>query len=212
MRRALWHFDFVSPYAYLQFRQLDRLPDDVALVFRPVLFAGILAHWKQLGPAEIPGKKASTFLLTRWRAQKRGVPFRAPPRMPFNPLTLLRLAIALGGGRDIVATIFDHVWAEGRDGQAPESIAALAEKLGVDDVPALIDDPAVKATLRANTEAAIAAGVFGVPSFEIDGHVFWGDDMFELMLEWLDDPALLDDAETRRIMTLAPAAERRRTE
>ena len=59
-RTALWHFDFVSPYAYLQFRQLDRLPDDLEVLFRPVLFAGLLDHWKQLGPAEIPAKKAST--------------------------------------------------------------------------------------------------------------------------------------------------------
>ena len=90
VRRAEWFFDFISPYAYLQFHQLRRLPDDIDVRFRPVLFAGLLNHWGQLGPAEILAKKRHTFLLTRWRAQKLGLPFRPPPRHPFNPLTLLR--------------------------------------------------------------------------------------------------------------------------
>ena len=210
MRQADWHFDFISPYAYLQFRQMDRLPSDVEVRFRPVLFAGLLNHWGQLGPAEIPAKKAHTFLLTRWRAQKLGLPFKAPPRHPFNPLALLRLAIALGSARGPIGVIFDHIWAEGEDGQDPESLGRLAEKLGVADLAAATGDDAVKQTLRENTEAAVAAGVYGVPTFRIDGQIFWGDDMFDLMLDWLDDPAVLDDPEARRITALNPAAERRR--
>ncbi len=63
-------------------------------------------------------------------------------------------------------------------------------------------------------EAAIAAGVFGVPSFQIahpggPDRVFWGDDMFALMLAWLDDPGLLDDPESRRLLDLPGSAVRR---
>lgn len=210
MRQADWYFDFISPYAYLQFHQMARLPADITVNYRPVLFAGLLNHWGQLGPAEIPMKKSHTFLLSRWRAEKAGLAFKAPPRHPFNPLTVLRLTIAQGAGHATVGTIFDHIWGTGHDGMAPESMTALADKLGVSDLQAAISDQAVKDTLRKNTEDAVAAGVYGVPSFLIDGQLFWGDDMFNMMLEWLDDPSMLEHPEAKRMTTLEPAAERRR--
>ena len=211
MRQAIWYFDFISPYAYLQFHQIDRLPKDVEVHYRPILFAGLLNHWGQLGPAEIPAKKNHTFLLTRWRAQKQGLAFKAPPRHPFNPLTVLRLAIAKGSDRIAIGTIFDHIWGTGHDGQDPASMTALAAKLQVNDLQAAIGDQAVKDTLRHNTEAAVAAGVYGVPSFLIEDTLFWGDDMFDMMLEWLADPAILTAPEAQRITALEPAAERRRS-
>lgn len=210
MRQADWFFDVISPYAYLQFRQLHRLPDDVEVRFRPVLFAGLLNHWGQLGPAEIEAKKRHTFLLTRWRAQKLELPFKAPPRHPFNPLTLLRLAIALGSDSAAIGVIFDHIWADGQDGQDPDSLARLAEKLGIDDLTAVTSDAAVKDQLRLNTEAAVSNGVYGVPTFLIEGQIFWGDDMFELMLEWLNGSPFMAEPESQRIMALPPASERKR--
>lgn len=211
MRQADWFFDFISPYAYLQFHQLNRLPDNVEVRLRPVLFAGLLNHWGQLGPAEIPAKKRHTFLLTKWRAERLGLPFRPPPRHPFNPLALLRLALALDCDRAAVGQIFNHVWAEGRDAQDPESLLPLAAKLGVSDLAAATAAPEVKSALRQNTEDAVAADVYGVPTFQIEGEIFWGDDMFGLMLDWLNDPSVLDAPEARRITSLPPAAERRRT-
>ena len=211
MRQAIWYFDFISPYAYLQFHQMDRLPGDLEVVYRPILFAGLLNHWGQLGPAEIPAKKRHTFLLTRWRAQKQGLAFKAPPRHPFNPLTVLRVAIAKGADRETIGIIFDHLWGTGNDGQDPASMATLAAKLDVQDLQAATSDPSVKDALRLNTEAAVAAGVYGVPSFLIEDTLFWGDDMFDMMLEWLADPATLTHPEAQRIMALEPAAERRRS-
>lgn len=210
MRQADWFFDVISPYAYLQYHQLHRLPDDVEVRFRPVLFAGLLNHWGQLGPAEIEAKKRHTFLLTHWRAQKLELPFKAPPRHPFNPLTLLRLAIALGSDRKVIGLIFDHIWAEGQDGQDPDSLTLLANKLGLDDLTAATSDAAVKDQLRLNTEAAVSSGVYGVPTFLIDGQIFWGDDMFDLMLEWLNGSSFMAEPESQRIMMLPPASERKR--
>ena len=210
MRRAEWVFDFISPYAYLQFKQLDRLPPDLEVVYTPVLFAGLLNRWGQLGPAEIPGKKRHTFLLCHWRAKKLGIPFNPPPRHPFNPLPYLRLAIALGATQEVCETIFDNLWVSGNDGQDPERLAALAAKLGVEDLAAATGDPQVKETLKRNTENAAERGVFGVPSFIVDGQVFWGNDLFELFLEWLETPAILDDPEVQRILAIEPAVERKR--
>ena len=90
-------------------------------------------------------------------------------------------------------------------------MATLAAKLDIPDLQAATSDPSVKDALRLNTEAAVAAGVYGVPSFLIEDTLFWGDDMFDMMLEWLADPATLTHPEAQRIMALEPAAERRRS-
>ncbi len=208
-RQADWYFDFVSPYAYLQLEAFDRLPDDLEVTMRPVLFAGLLGHWEHKGPAEIPAKRRQTYRHCHWLADKRGIPFKTPPRHPFNPLAVLRLAMALEGEPAVVRAIFRHIWADGHDGQDPESLAALAEALGVADMAARIGDPAVKDRLRRNTDEAIARGVFGVPTFVIDDELFWGQDVTGMMLDYLDDPELFRRGDLARIGDLPLAAERK---
>ncbi len=208
-RQADWYFDFVSPYAYLQLEAFDRLPDDLEVAMRPVLFAGLLGHWEHKGPAEIPAKRRQTYRHCHWLAHKRGIPFKAPPRHPFNPLAVLRLAVAVEGEPKAVRAIFRHIWADGRDGQDPESLEALAGTLGIGDMTARIGDPAVKARLRRNTDEAIARGVFGVPTFVIDDEVFWGQDLTGMMLDYLGDPDLFRRGDLARLRELPIAAERK---
>ena len=208
-RQADWYFDFVSPYAYLQLEAFDRLPGDLEVTMRPVLFAGLLGHWGHKGPAEIPAKRRQTYRHCHWLAGQRGSPFKTPPRHPFNPLAVLRLAVALEGEPTVVRAIFRHIWAEGRDGQDPESLAALAEALGITDMAARIADPAVKDRLRRNTDAAIARGVFGVPTFVIDDELFWGQDVTGMMLDYLRDPELFRRGDLARLADLPIAAERK---
>ncbi len=207
--QADWYFDVVSPFAYLQFAGFDRLPGDLAINLKPVLFAGLLGHWETKGPAEIPAKRRQTYRYCHWLAGKRGVPFKVPPRHPFNPLVVLRLAIALGAGSEVVGAIFRHIWGEGNDGQDPESLAALAASLGVDDLEARVSDRAVKRQLRANTDEAIARGVFGIPTFVIDEEIFWGDDATEMMLDFLDNPELFRRGEFERLRSLPVATARK---
>lgn len=210
MTEAIWYFDFVSPYAYLQSRMLHKFVGKARIAMKPVLFAGLLAHSKNLGPAEIPAKRVWTYRFCTWFARDHDIPFKFPPRHPFNPLKPLRLAIALGAVPEAVHAIFDFIWAEGRDPADPVEWNALGTRLGVADPEAAIDKQAVKDALRANTEAAIAAGVFGVPSFVIGGEVFWGVDATDFVLQYLDDPAMLRDPEYRRIANLPSGAERKR--
>ncbi|MEL6235834.1 MAG: DsbA family protein [Pseudomonadota bacterium] len=186
-----WFFDPISPFAYLGFHRLGELPAGTEIRFRPVLFAGLLAHWGQLGPAEIAPKRRHTGLAVMWRARQLGLTMTPPPRHPFNPLGLLRLCLATGPSRETVATIFDHVWGQGEDGEAPESLAGLAQRLGLSDWEARIAAPEIKAALRANTEAAIEAGVFGVPTAVFGGQLFWGEDMTDALCASLADPDLL---------------------
>lgn len=210
-RHADWYFDVISPYAYLQFATFDRLPDDLRVQIKPVLFAGLLGAWDNLGPAEIPAKRRQTYRYCQWLARKRGIPFKTPPRHPFNPLAVLRLAVALDGEPAAVGAIFHHIWGAGNDGQAPESLAALAATLGVDDWQARINDPSVKQQLRTNTDEAVACGVFGVPSFVIDGEIFWGDDVTDMMLDFLDDPEPFHRDDWERLRDMPVAAQRKQS-
>ena len=207
MTRLAWFFDYVSPYAYLQFAAHPDLMqrDDVELV--PVVFAGLLKHWVHKGPAELPTKRPHTYRHTTWLAGKLGIAFRYPPGHPFVSLHALRLTIAAGSTYEAVRTVQQFIWAEGRDPAA--EFRVLGARLGLADPEAAANAPAVKDALRANGERALAAGIFGVPTFAAGGHLFWGLDATDMLRDWLADPALFDSAEMRRISSLPVAAARR---
>ncbi len=207
--RASWYFDLISPFSYLHLKQFHRLPADIEIEYVPVLFAGMLKHWENKGPAEVPPKRIYMYRQLTWLAAHLGIPFKMPPSHPFNSLHGLRLLIAAGVTRASVETAFDMVWKEGRDIQGPDGISELARRLGVKDPEAAMADERVKSTLKANTEAAIARGVFGVPSFLLEDTLFWGQDSLEMMLDYLKDPQLFASAEMRRVSELAVGTMRR---
>ena len=194
MKRIVFHFDVVSPYAYLAF---ERLPQVLAgcsyeVAYRPVLFAGLLQHWGQKGPAEIEPKRAWTFRQVHWLAQKHGITLDTPALHPFNPLPLLRLALACGPNRRIVEAVFRHAWVGGHDPNDAQRLAELTARLAPLRDPAGAD---VKTELRRLTDEAVAGGLFGVPSFVLDGRLFWGLDALPMLRDallggaWFDGPA-----------------------
>jgi 2-hydroxychromene-2-carboxylate isomerase len=193
MKDITFWFDVISPYAYLAFERLPQLQDSVPcrMRYQPVLFAGLLSHWGQKGPAEIEPKRAWTFRHVAWLAHRHGVTLTTPAQHPFNPLALLRLAMACAPpgetpGRPVCEEIFRHVWQGGGDPNEPTRLAALASRL------ATLRDPRsdeVKQSLRAATDFGLARGVFGVPTFEVDGRLFWGVDSIEMLVAYLQgDP------------------------
>jgi len=212
MRTLDWYFDFISPYAYLQCARFPVLPADIEVRRTPVLLSALLDQAGTLGPAEIPGKREFTYRQVLWLAQRNGVPLRFPAQHPFNPLAALRLAVAAGATPAIVRRIFDFIWAEGRDPSDPTQLGALAEAIQLADAGARIADPVVKARLKSNTDQAIAAGVWGVPTFVIDGLCFWGFDAGAMLLDYLADPSRFSSAEHARIATLPGIVRRRRVE
>jgi 2-hydroxychromene-2-carboxylate isomerase len=199
-----WYFDFISPYSYLGFHRLKEFSQPIAL--KPVLFAGILNHWGQKGPAEIPAKRKWTYRNCVWEAKKLGVPFRFPALHPFNPLPHLRLALAAGCTPEVVRAIFDFVWTTGEDAADPGRFSKLCRQLGADPS----QRPEVKDLLRRNTDEAMARGVFGVPSWVIDGEVFWGADSVEFAKAFLADPSIVRNDEMRRVDDLPSGAQRPR--
>jgi 2-hydroxychromene-2-carboxylate isomerase len=208
--KVSWVFDVISPFAYLAFPQLSRLPAHVSVGFVPVLFAGLLQHFGQLGPAEIPSKRRFTYRFVLWRARQLGLPMRMPPAHPFNPLPALRLIIAAGSDRRAAGTVLDAVFRDGRDVADPAVIAALAAELGVADVQAAVDDSTVKQRLRDNTAWASARGVFGVPTLVIGEELFWGHDAFDMALEYLRHPDAFRDPDMQAADTLPIGVTRNR--
>ena len=207
MRSATWYFDFVSPFAYIGLHRLKELPPDLAIEYRPVLFAGLLNHWGQKGPAELPTKRRYTYRWSHWWAQSLGIRFRYPAAHPFNPLQHLRLAIACGCRPESIKRISDSIWIGGSDAADPDRFSALCKDCGVDE--ARLSAPEVKDVLRKNTEEAAQRGVFGVPTFEIDGEIFWGADSIGFVRAFLADPAAVRNDEMRRLDGLPVAAARR---
>jgi 2-hydroxychromene-2-carboxylate isomerase len=207
MRQADWYFDFVSPYSYFGLLRLEELRDQLDIRVHPVLFAGLLEHWQQKGPAEIPGKRLWTYRSCAWYAARNGIPFRFPAAHPFNPLQYLRLAVAAGGTLSAVTAIFRELWTTGVDPTDESLIPKLARSLGVD--LARLGDADVKQALRASTEQAATRGVFGVPTIIVDGELFWGADAMDFVKAYCADPSILQTDEMRRVATLRVGASRK---
>jgi 2-hydroxychromene-2-carboxylate isomerase len=199
-------YDPISPYAHLAF---ERLPEalmghSVQVRYRPVLFAALLKAHGQLGPAEIPAKRDWTYRHVSWLGHHHGVALDMPAAHPFNPLPLLRLGLACATddapgetNRYVTELLFRHVWRGGLDAADPARLAELqallqdhmAQRGKLWNAP---DSEVVKQRLRANTDEALALGLFGVPAMVVNGRVFWGQDALPMLRAHLDGDAWFD--------------------
>ncbi len=197
MNHITFYYDPISPYAYLAFEQLPKALEGLSysVTYTPILFAGLLKTYGQLGPAEIAPKRDWTYRQVLWQAKQLEVDFQMPAAHPFNPLPLLRLAAACGDengntNRFVTQQIFNHVWHGGADAAASERLERLtqqlAHKIKTGEEPS---SDAVKIRLKANTDKALQAGVFGVPSFVVGEKVFWGLDSLPMLREYLNGDA-----------------------
>jgi 2-hydroxychromene-2-carboxylate isomerase len=206
--KVVWVYDVISPFAYLALPRLGEFPETVELTAMPVLFAALLDHFGQRGPAEIPSKRRFTYRFALWRARRLQLPMQLPPAHPFNPLAALRLIIAAGSTVHAARTVLTAVFGAGRDVSDPSVVAQLAQELGVANPEQALADPAVKARLRQNTQWASERGVFGVPTLVIGEELFWGHDAIDMALDYLKNPRDFSDAAMRAIDQLPIAAAR----
>ena len=212
MKHITFYFDFISPYAYLASEQLAKvlLGHPYILTHKPVVLGAMLKHHGQLGPAEIPSKRAWTYRQVAWLAHQQELPLQMPAIHPFNPLTLLRLAVASDArglpNRFVCETIFHHVWRGGADPNDPARLEQLIAKL-----PRVADPNSepVKSSLRAHTDEAIAKGVFGVPTFEVEDKLFWGLDALPMLRAYLDGDAWFGSDSWEEADRLPPGVMRR---
>jgi len=181
-------FDFGSPNAYLTLKVLPELLDRTGadLVITPCLLGGIFKATGNKAPmvqyAEAPAKLAYENLETRRFIAKHGLTrFRLNPHFPVNTLTIMRGAVVAedeGNLDDYVDVVNRAMWEEGLKMDDPEVAATFLSANGFDG-PALLartQEPEIKAKLVANTEATVARGVFGIPTFFVGDEIFFGKD------------------------------------
>ena len=213
-----FYFDPISPYAYFAKEAMKRtFPKDVLknnIVYKPVLFAGLLNHHKQLGPAEIELKRIFTYEYTSWVAHKHGYPFKFPLNHPFNPLPLLRGCIAAKSTSEAVDDILQFVWKDGKPAtkEFEKDLLHLFEtKYNVK--PEDFSSADVKNELRSNGEEAVKEGVFGVPTLlmsrDSETKLFWGNDSVPMALEWWNGDDFFKTSEFQKVTKITPAATRK---
>ena len=192
-------FDFGSPNAYLTLKVLPELLERTGadLIITPCLLGGIFKATGNKAPmiqyAEAPAKLAYENLEMRRFIARHGLAkFRLNPHFPVNTLTIMRGAVVAGDEGnldDYVDAVNRAMWEDGLKMDDPEVIATFLSANGFDG-PALLartQEPEIKARLVANTEAAVARGVFGIPTFFVGDEIFFGKDRLAQVEEALRD-------------------------
>ena len=210
-----FYFDPVSPYAWLAANALARVEAAGAQVnFQPVLFAALLNAHGNIGPAEVPAKRAYIFRDVMREAARAGLAFKGPPGHPFNPLQALRMCLALtrqDERRRFALAVMNACWERGADISDAAVLLQLAAGCGL-SAPALqaaSQQPAIKAQLASETEKAIGDGVFGVPTLRIGDELFWGSDRIDALIRHLQGHRI-DERALADFLAQAPLAERKR--
>ncbi len=216
MRRLRFYFDYISHNAYLAWVSLPALAQRHALEVEPipVLFAGLLGANGQLGPAEIPPKLHWMNRDVLRKAARLGIPLSPPAHHPFNPLAALRVSsvpLEPEQRKRLIDALFVATWAQGRAVGESGVVAQVLDEAGFDG--ASLQSAATgehKGRLRDQTDAAIAAGVFGVPTMEVEGELFWGFDDFDHLELFLRGEDPLREDEFAAWLEVRPAAQRKR--
>ena len=210
-----FYFDPISPYAWLASARLDEISEvsGASIIAKPVLFAGLLNAHGNLGPAEIPAKRAYIFRDVMRRATTLGLQLEGPPGHPFNPLLSLRICTAIKDDAqrlDTAIALCHSAWADGQDLTDTQSIRRICTVCGLDADWALAaaNDTEVKQQLIDNTAAAADLGIFGVPTFRVDDQIFWGEDRIDELLHYIDGQRI-DEGKLAAILSRKEAARRR---
>ena len=210
----VFYFDYVSPFAYLASLRVEAIGARLGTSVepRPVLFAGLLNHFGQLGPAEVEPKRRWAFRRALRRADQLGVRLQPPPFHPFNPLLALRVTQAAPEAQrwPVIHALFEAAWAKGSGIEQAADIRAALGGSTVDSESLLQEaetDP-VKGALRAATEHAIEQGVFGVPTCLLQGELFWGEDTLDDMVLEVEGGGPQRDERLARWLSIGASARR----
>lgn len=185
-------FDFGSPTSYLAYKQLPKIASrhGARIVWTPILLGGVFKATGNASPAQVPAKaRYMNQDLARF-AKRYNVALNFNTHFPVNTLALMRGAVAYQGSDQFdiyVNAIFDAMWAHPRNLNDPGEVAHVLRDIGVklEDFLARVERDDVKAKLKANTEGAVARGVFGAPTFFVNGEMFFGQDRLDFVEEAL---------------------------
>jgi 2-hydroxychromene-2-carboxylate isomerase len=185
-------FDFGSPTSYLAYKQLPKVASrhGARILWTPILLGGVFKATGNTSPAMVPAKaRYMNQDLARF-AKRYGVVLNFNTHFPVNTLSLMRGAVAYQSTSQFdlyVNAMFDAMWAHPRNLNDQSEVSHTLHDIGIsaDDYLARIERADVKEKLKANTEAAIARGVFGAPTFFVDGEMYFGQDRLDFVEEAL---------------------------
>lgn len=193
-KTAEFFFDVGSPASYLAWTQMPTLcaQAGATLVYKPMLLGGVFQATGNASPAMVAAKgRYMTVDLGRF-ARRYGVDFRMNPHFPINTLQLMRGVIGMqlrqpARFEAFLGAVFTALWAQGANLNDPAVTAATLVEAGFDpaEVFALVNDTDIKAALKANTEEAVARGVFGAPTVFVGEAMFFGQDRLDFIREAL---------------------------
>jgi len=190
-----YYFDFGSPNCYLALTQLRGIAErtGAGINWHPMLLGGVFKATGGGSPAGVPAKGRYTGLQSQRFAKRYGVPYVRNPDFPINTMQMMRGAIAFQAGGDDAAfqrymdVMSHHMWVEPKKLDEPDVLAQVLTDNGFDaaDFADRIVEPEIKKGLITATEAAVARGVFGAPTFFVGEEMFFGQDMLWLVEEYL---------------------------
>ena len=189
-----FYFDVGSPAAYHAWTQLPRIAREAGaeIEYRPFLLGGVFQATGNRSPMEVPAKGQYMQDDLQRFARRYGVPFAHNPHFPINTLTLMRGAIGLQMREPArmvpyVDAVYRAIWVDGKNMNDPATVAKVLQQAGFapEQLLALASDPAVKDHLKAETQEAVARGVFGAPTFFVGQDMFWGQDRLDFVKERL---------------------------
>jgi 2-hydroxychromene-2-carboxylate isomerase len=191
-----YYFDFGSPASYLAFTQLNKLAAETGAtaVYKPMLLGGVFQATGNHSPATIPAKGKYTFTDFARFAQRYNVPLNSNPHFPINTLLLMRGAMGLqltdaARFMPYCQAVYHAIWVESLNLNDPTTVGHALAKAGFDPMAmvALANAQSTKDALKAATEAAVARGVFGAPTFFVGEQMFWGQDRLDFVREALSN-------------------------
>ncbi len=193
-KTAEFFFDVGSPASYLAWTQMPTLcaQAGATLGYKPMLLGGVFQATGNSSPAMVAAKgRYMTVDLGRF-AERYGVDFRMNPHFPINTLQLMRGVIGMQLRQParfgaFLGAVFTALWVKGANLNDPAVTAATLVEAGFDpaEVFALVNDADIKAALKANTEEAVARGVFGAPTVFVGDAMFFGQDRLDFVGEAL---------------------------
>jgi 2-hydroxychromene-2-carboxylate isomerase len=194
MKTFEFWFDFGSPAAYLAFTQIPQIEAETGAkaIYRPMLLGGVFQATGNQSPAAIPAKGKYIFDDFNRFAKRYDVPFSNNPHFPINTLLLMRGAAGLQQQQSerflaYCTAMFDAIWVNALNMNDPATVGGALLKAGFDPqkLMALANDQATKDALKASTTEAVSRGVFGAPTFFVDGQMYWGQDRLDFVKEAL---------------------------
>ena len=194
MKTFEFWFDFGSPAAYLAFTQIPQIEAETGAkaIYRPMLLGGVFQATGNQSPAAIPAKGKYIFDDFNRFSKRYDVPFNNNPHFPINTLLLMRGAAGLQQQQSerflaYCTAMFDAIWVNALNMNDPATVGGALLKAGFDPqkLMALANDQATKDALKASTTEAVSRGVFGAPTFFVDGQMYWGQDRLDFVKEAL---------------------------